>query len=154
MQAYLSARTDWAEELAKGKMFGVLVVEDTKGEAGFVAAFSGNLAGSNLHAYFVPPVYDLLRPEGFFRTEEANISAINRRIEEMESSPEYLARQKEYAEWQSEAALRLAGARRQLKEEKQRRDRLRKLGTDETTEQDLIRESQFQKAEYKRLEKS
>lgn len=40
VQAYLSARTDWAEELAKGKMFGVLVVEDTKGEAGFVAAFS------------------------------------------------------------------------------------------------------------------
>ena len=153
VQAYLSARTDWAEELAKGKMFGVLVVEDTKGEAGFVAAFSGNLAGSNLHAYFVPPVYDLLRPEGFFRTEEANISAINRRIEEMKSSPEYLARQKEYAEWQNEAALRLADARRQLKEEKQRRDRLRKLGTDETTEQDLIRESQFQNAEYKRHEK-
>ena len=48
-------------------MFGVLIVEDTAGTVGFLAAFSGLLAGDNHHDYFVPPVYDLLRPDGYFK---------------------------------------------------------------------------------------
>ena len=51
---------------------------------------SGNLAGKNLHPYFVPPVYDLLQPEGFFKIEEEQISAINIRIRELENSSSYL----------------------------------------------------------------
>ena len=66
VQAYLSTRSDWAEELEKGKMFGVLIVETHEGKTGFLAAFSGNLAGSNRHGYFVPPVYDLLQPIPMF----------------------------------------------------------------------------------------
>ena len=77
VQQYLQTRTDWHEELQQGKMFGVLVVKTPTGEVGFLAAFSGNLAGSNHHDYFVPPVYDLLNPDGYFKEEEARISAIN-----------------------------------------------------------------------------
>ena len=77
VQTYLQSRTEWHEELQKGKMFGVLVVKDTQGQIGFLAAFSGNLAGSNHHAYFVPPVYDLLDPNGYFKQEEARISALS-----------------------------------------------------------------------------
>ena len=77
VQQYLQTRTDWHEELQQGKMFGVLVVKTPTGEIGFLAAFSGNLAGSNHHDYFVPPVYDLLNPDGYFKEEEARISAIN-----------------------------------------------------------------------------
>ena len=77
VQQYLQTRTDWHEELQQGKMFGVLVVKTSTGEVGFLAAFSGNLAGSNHHDYFVPPVYDLLNPDGYFKEEEARISAIN-----------------------------------------------------------------------------
>ena len=77
VQQYLQSRTDWHEELQQGKMFGVLVVKTPTGEIGFLAAFSGNLAGSNHHDYFVPPVYDLLNPDGYFKEEEARISAIN-----------------------------------------------------------------------------
>ena len=80
---YLSTRNDWQEELQQGKMFGVLIVQQADGSCGYLAAFSGNLAGSNLHPFFVPPVYDLLQPDGFFRIEEANISAINRQIREL-----------------------------------------------------------------------
>ena len=54
---------------------------------GYLAAFSGNLAGKNLHPYFVPPVYDLLQPRGFFKIEEEQISAINVRISELEVNP-------------------------------------------------------------------
>ena len=77
VQQYLQTRTDWHEELQQGKMFGVLVMKTPTGEIGYLAAFSGNLAGSNHHDYFVPPVYDLLNPDGYFKEEEARISAIN-----------------------------------------------------------------------------
>jgi len=89
VQEYISSRTDWAQELALGKMFGVLVVKTEKNTIGFLAAFSGNLAGSNNHEYFVPPVYDMLRPNDFFRQEEAAISDINRRLKDLEQSAEY-----------------------------------------------------------------
>ena len=77
VQAYLQTRTDWHEELQQGKMFGVLIVRHTEGTIGYLAAFSGNLAGSNHHEFFVPPVYDLLNPDGYFKQEEARISFLN-----------------------------------------------------------------------------
>ena len=77
VQSYLQGRTDWHAELQQGKMFGVLVVRSAEGTIGFLAAFSGNLAGSNHHDYFVPPVYDLLAPNGYFKQEEAKISSLN-----------------------------------------------------------------------------
>ena len=81
VQSYLQGRTDWHAELQQGKMFGVLVVRSAEGTIGFLAAFSGNLAGSNHHDYFVPPVYDLLDPNGYFKQEEAKISEMNRLIQ-------------------------------------------------------------------------
>ena len=78
VQTYLQSRTDWHCELQQGKMFGVLVVRTPEGTTGWLAAFSGNLAGSNHHEYFVPPVYDLLDPNGYFKQEEARISELNR----------------------------------------------------------------------------
>ena len=77
VQTYLQSRTDWHCELQQGKMFGVLVVRTPEGTTGWLAAFSGNLAGSNHHEYFVPPVYDLLDPNGYFKQEEARISSLN-----------------------------------------------------------------------------
>ena len=77
VQAYLQGRTDWHDELQQGKMFGVLIVRTPEGAIGYLAAFSGNLAGSNHHDYFVPPVYDLLNPDGYFKQEEARISELS-----------------------------------------------------------------------------
>ena len=65
VQHYLNRQHEWKEELSRGKMFGVLVVQTGNGEIGYLAAFSGILAGTNQHSYFVPPVYDLLQPQGF-----------------------------------------------------------------------------------------
>lgn len=96
VQAYLSERKEWEEELHQGKMFGVLVVRTPDNRTGYLAAFSGNLAGSNSHPFFVPPVYDLLQPDGFFRLEEAQISQINTRIRELEQASEYQSQKKSY----------------------------------------------------------
>ena len=56
VQRYVASRTDWADEMAAGKMLGVLVAKDDEGRLGYLAAFSGNLAGSVRHDFFVPPV--------------------------------------------------------------------------------------------------
>ena len=91
VQTYLQSRTNWNSELQQGKMFGVLVVRTPEGTTGWLAAFSGNLAGSNHHEYFVPPVYDLLDPNGYFKQEEARISSLNvilNEVKELENTNE------------------------------------------------------------------
>lgn len=153
VQAYLETRGDWREELEKGKMFGVLVVRKPTGEIGFLAAFSGNLAHSNNHDYFVPPVYDLLRPDGFFKIEEEQITAINHELEAMQHNPAYLSWKEELQQQQTAASQALQAAKTFLKTEKERRARLRETGLTADEDARLIQESQFQKAEYKRLER-
>lgn len=96
LQAFLSTETDWehnfglvAEQAGAvyGKMFGVLVVQARDGSLGYLAAFSGKLAGKNHHIGFVPPVFDLLDESGFYRREEDVLSAMNRQIEQLEQNP-------------------------------------------------------------------
>ena len=153
VQNYIASRTDWTEELSAGKMFGVLIVQTPDEKVGYLAAFSGNLAGSNLHQFFVPPVYDLLQPDGFFRIEEANISAINKQIKELEGSQQLKDMRSRLAACQAQASQTLADAKQQMKEAKLAREQQRAEGISEEEQKNLIRESQFQKAEYKRLEK-
>lgn len=155
VQHYLSKQSDWQEELSQGKMFGVLIVQTEDGSIGYLTAFSGILAGKNIHPYFVPPVYDLLQPQGFFKIEEENISAINRRIHRLEEDKKYIDLRSNLTQTTQSAQDALSIAKIQLKEAKDKRELLRKTGQlDAKEEADLIRESQFQKAEYKRLERS
>ena len=162
VKAYIASRKEWQEELASGKMFGVLIVQTDNGitnneenQIGYLAAFSGNLAGKNLHPYFVPPVYDLLQPEGFFKIEEEQISAINIRIRELENSSSYLDSKEKWKIETEQAKAVLNQAKAELKIAKEARE-IRRQSSPELSEEEqasLIRESQYQKAEYKRLEK-
>lgn len=155
VRSYLSTRLDWQDEIGKGKMFGVLIVRTSDGGIGYLAAFSGNLAGSNMHDFFVPPVYDLLNPDGYFRKEESEISALNRRISDISKSDSYLMAKKEQEEIKIQASSSLASAKEELKRGKKERDEKRANSNLSPEELDaMIRESQFQKAEYKRLENS
>ena len=155
VQHYLSKQSDWQAELSQGKMFGVLIVQTEDGSIGYLTAFSGILAGKNIHPYFVPPVYDLLQPQGFFKIEEENISAINRRIHRLEEDKKYIDLRSNLTQTTQSAQDALSIAKIQLKEAKDKRELLRKTGQlDAKEEAELIRESQFQKAEYKRLERS
>lgn len=155
VQSYLCQQEDWKEELRQGKMFGVLIVQTEKGEIGYLAAFSGILAGRNRHPFFVPPVYDLLQPQGFFKVEEEQISQINIRIRLLEENEEYQGLVAQVSALQQNAQEALAKAKQQMKVAKGEREKRRKA-TALTPEEDaaLIRESQFQKAEYKRMERA
>ena len=162
VKKYIASRKEWQEELAFGKMFGVLIVQTDNGitnneenQIGYLAAFSGNLGGKNLHPYFVPPVYDLLQPEGFFKIEEEQISAINIRIRELENSGSYLNSKEKWKIETEQAKAVLNQAKAELKMAKEARE-IRRQSSPELSEEEqasLIRESQYQKAEYKRLEK-
>lgn len=171
VKEYIASRKEWQEELALGKMFGVLVVLQKTEEAtdkvkeegtdegnriGYLAAFSGNLAGKNLHSYFVPPVYDLLQPQGFFKIEEEQISAINIRINELENSASYLESKEKWEIETGQAQAELNQAKAEQKAAKEAREIRRQSpnGISEEEQAILIRESQYQKAEYKRKEKS
>ena len=153
VRSYLSTRQEWQDEIGKGKMFGVLIVRTADGSIGYLAAFSGNLAGSNMHDFFVPPVYDLLNPDGYFRKEEAEISALNRRISDISKSDSYISAKKELEDTKFQSSSSLTLAKEELKRSKKERDEKRADGNLSPEELDaMIRESQFQKAEYKRLE--
>ena len=138
-------------EVAKGKMFGVLVVKDSAGEIGYLAGFSGLLCGSNCYEGFVPPVFDMLSPDGYFKTEEAEISRLNGRIKELECSGELQQLLESLEQLKKAMENELEDMRVKMRESKEKRDLLRTTGTLSAEEEaSLIRESQYMKAELKR----
>ncbi len=103
VQDHIGSSAEIKEDADRGKMFGVLVVKMDDGRGlmedgrcrmddgrcrmddgrglmeeepayGFLAAYSGLLAGRNDWDYFVPPVYDAQQPDGHFKTTEREIS--------------------------------------------------------------------------------
>ncbi len=145
LRAYLEKRTEWKAELQAGKMMGVLVVQHGV-ERGFLAAFSGTLDGRTQHEYFVPPVFDLMAPGCYFQQEEKEISRLNERITQLQAqlqpSPLRAQMQQELDAW-----------RMQMRQDKEARHRMRgQLSPEEwkRIEPEMIRQSQFQKAELRR----
>lgn len=151
VQAYLYTRKDWEKDLEQGKMFGVLIVRTEDGKMGFLAAFSGILAGKNLHKYFVPPIYDLQQPEGFFRLEEDKISAINHQIRKLQVADAYIECKNKLAEAISRSEQSIREAREQQKAARQNREAKRQSNPSDAELAAMTRESQFQKADLKRL---
>lgn len=94
LQQHLTTQQEWqhdfgvdGNEAGTGKMFGVLLVKSPQGEIGFLSAFSGKIADKNLLPGFVPPVFDMLAEESFFRSDLACITEINSAVKEQQSNP-------------------------------------------------------------------
>lgn len=113
VRTYLAAHPELDAAAQEGKMFGVLVVESVgasglcsasteslrptskaqgldasdASELYFLAAFSGELAGSNKWPWFVPPIYDLLAPDSYFQEEQERINELTVRINAQSSDP-------------------------------------------------------------------
>ncbi|MGF1900424.1 pseudouridine synthase [Aliivibrio sifiae] len=103
LQRHLTSQTDWqhnfgveqdvivgSKEKAIGKMFGVLLVQHSSGEIGYLSAFSGKVADSNHLPGFVPPIFDMLEEDGFFKTELAEITEINATIKLQQANPQLI----------------------------------------------------------------
>ena len=113
VRGYLKHDATCESDARNGKMFGVLVVKTSNGVTGFLAAYSGLLAGRNDWAWFVPPVFDAQQPDGHFKQTERQISAINRQIREWETNEEDAATH-------ATALNELRQQRKQMSEELQR----------------------------------
>jgi tRNA pseudouridine32 synthase / 23S rRNA pseudouridine746 synthase len=94
LQHYLLTQHDWTHNFGLdatqtgtiiGKMFGVLVVKTEQKELGYLAAFSGKLAGRNQHLKFVPPVFDTLQEDSFLTEGMIQLLEINKDIKRLES---------------------------------------------------------------------
>lgn len=142
------------EGSVSGKMFGVLVCENLNGEIGYLAGFSGKLGESNHYDYFVPPVFDILDPNGFFIPEMMEINEVNRQIrvlEEDQSLPEKVnAIKREIKELEQ----KVQNEKERLKHEKIERDFRRKneILTEEQIEE-FNQLSANNNMDFKRLKK-
>lgn len=139
-----------SSDFHEGKMLGVLVVSHDSC-IGYLAAFSGNVGGRSMIEGFVPPIYDLTDPDGHFKIRESEISSLNHKIRLLTDSEELktLKRQLKDAESLMRQEVELQKTRMaSLKEE---RDRIRNLSDDPSTQEKLTRQSQFEKAELKRI---
>ncbi len=149
------ARIESSEELSaifdEGKMLGVLVVNNSKGETGYLCAFSGIAGGRNEIEGFVPPIFNLLDPSGHFKRREAEISEINRQIQALSGDGRLDALRKELIRAEEEMDNDIHLMKSRMAASKIRRDAIRKEGADQTMLTSLIKESQFEKAELKRI---
>ena len=160
LQRYIADADLMSTEKGCGKMFGVLVVEyeDESGslQRGFLAAYSGLLGGRNDWPYFVPPVFDAQQPDGHFKRTEREISAINREIAAVEHDAEYLQSVEQHKQTKKRLQAEVDAFKAEVDAAKVRRDARRKSGEPLSEEQqaEMIRESQFMKAELRRRRKA
>ena len=135
LQNYLENQTDFEhnfglqenqEGLVIGKMFGVLVCQNKQGILGYLCAFSGKLAENNHHLYFVPPVFDMLQQDGFFRKEEEILNSINREIEQLKKASDYLLAKENWVSTQKKAAEDIQNQKDRIKTLKISRDKRRR----------------------------
>ena len=144
LQCHLENQKDWKHnfgldkeaESSNGKMFGVLLVQNKECEIGYLAAFSGKLAGANHHTKFVPPIFDMLTEEGFFNQGQIELSSIHDQVRALEQNPklieaqEFLKAENEQSSNNIEEQRALIRANRKVRKE-QRQEAEKELSSEE-----------------------
>ena len=128
--------------------------DNMRSEIGFLAAYSGLLAGRNDWEWFMPPVFDAQDPDGYFKVHEREITQMNHEVELLEKDLDHLYHQSDYLKMLRTTENLLSEHEKKMKTAKVLRDmkRLqRNISPEENAE--LIRESQFMKAEMRRIKK-
>ena len=144
----------FCRELEEGKMLGVLIANDKEGLSHTLYAFSGQVGSGGFHYLgFVGPVFDYLRPDGYFKIREREISQQNRDIADFKEEILKNA-QEEYEREKARLTEEVAIFKNRCRKSKLERDARRKSGVaDEAELNEMIRQSQFEKAELHRLKK-
>ena len=177
----IDSKQELREAFSEGKMLGVLVCSATSKERQqhtvmsserqhhtvmsserqrvetslcYIAAFSGNVAGRSIIDGFVPPIFDLTAPDGHFKKREAEISEINRQIEELLTSDRRECLESELAEARCRREKEIEAFKEQMVISKRMREEIRSSCTDPTILEKLILESQHEKAEFRRLKQA
>lgn len=139
-------------ELGSGKMLGILIAIDERGTRHTLHAFSGQLGSRGFHVPgFVGPVFDYLSPEGYFKTKERDISRLNDEIDLFGRTTLSQA-QSDYDSLRIKSEVEIAARKEEYRLSRLERKAIRDSGIpDSDRQQAMIRQSQFEKAELRRL---
>ena len=138
LQIYLSNQKDWEHNfgiaadnsgMPIGKMFGILIVENSAKQLGYLAAFSGKLAGKNHHPFFVPPVFDTLNQDGFYKKGELILNKLNDEIKTLENQPEIKELNEKILNHSSETITTITTIKLNIKQNKKERAHKRQAST-------------------------
>lgn len=140
--------------LVIGKMFGVLVVQDKDGRLGYLSAFSGKLAGTNAHEKFVPPVFDMLAENSFFKKEEKILNQFNRKIESLEKDEEFIQLKSDFEKYSKESADEIFSFKNWMKQNKAKRKRIREANETPISEAELVKQSNLDQFKFRILKES
>ena len=115
LQQHLENQTQWQHDFgldgsdATGNMFGVLVVQNSQGDLGYLSAFSGILANKMHLPLFVPPVFDTQALTPDMLAQQREIDHLKAEIKVIGSQSHYIELKKQLeitqqtAEQESEA---------------------------------------------------
>lgn len=142
---------------AKGKMYGVLIVKNKVDELGFLAAFSGNEHSQITEIPFVPQVFDITNPKGFFRKGEEELNQLNQSIKDAENSFEIKLLRTKLHNVKNKADATLKAEKLKMAKRKKirqvKRESVLKLENKESILKQLIKESQTEKSNFSKLKK-
>ena len=153
--------SEWQwDKLSIGKMFGVLLARNPKGEIGFLCAYSGNPTANMDKEFFVPPIFDYLDEDTFFFKGEQELIGINQDIQNLIQDSDFQNTKANHEEINLRAEREIKQQKEFNKQAKHKRQQRRLHGKNQLNKEDftalelqLNRESQHQKAELKRLQK-
>lgn len=133
LQHYLIHQQSWQHDFgihgeskeSLGKMFGILVVKTPDDKIGYLAAFSGKIAEMVNLPGFVPPIFDMLNEQGFFRKGERELNELTREINLAEEHPEIIGLKQKLELVKAEAETKIQKAKEEYRQLKSERKNLR-----------------------------
>ena len=127
LQDYLTKQTDWMFN-EHGRMFGVLVVQDAKGELGYFSAYAGKLPTTKTSSFFVPAVFDRNEIEKQFVLQKAEIETLEQQLDTLEKDPSFLNLKQQLFEQQITFEMALRAKQGEIVEARKARKKQREQG--------------------------
>lgn len=143
LKTYLDGFKNWFYDLnlgpknyqhPLGKMFGVLVVEDSSGKLGHLWAYSGVITGEQKDSLFVPLVFNMFSENSNYFKENSQLDVWNKKITILEKDVLYLKNKKQLQKLEKENELLLYNQRKKHSQLKAERKKQREEAVHSLTE--------------------
>ncbi len=138
-------------------MYGTMVVKTVDGKLGFLAAYSGNAQKHDGPIPFVPQVFEITNPDGFFSFGEAQLNGISQAIACAENSPLLKNLRQDLDAETEQAQTIIRDAKSAMAKAKLKRQAIRQEAQHHANHQQvierLIKESQTEKSNFNKLKK-
>ena len=139
----------------RGKMFGVLIVENSNAELGFLAAYSGNISIPDKGFPFVPPVFNFWQEDGFYLNGLKSFEVLTAEIHRLHNSESFIQLKEELRLALETSEKELNDFKKYIEAKKAERDLKRTFITDNVQLlSELNKESIDLSYAFKRLKKS